>query len=183
MFLDKEGWQEVYDMFDGTMPLCLGRECLDKCCKPRELSRVSGEKVQFYTSFLDEGELALQSSLFPGFADLGINVTVINDVLGKDGNPDLGAFVTNCINADGSCKMSGRKQFHCRFHPFRLHENEMIAPRCPQAVRMIENCLTGYEFLGVIFRIRSRLGFTDNFEWFGNLGRVRAFLLSGQVQR
>lgn len=49
-------WAQIYEIFDGTMSKCLGRNCPNSCCRSRSIRLVDGGLSSYNTALYDESE-------------------------------------------------------------------------------------------------------------------------------
>lgn len=150
-------WPEIYEMFDGTMNACPGKNCKTPCCPPKRVGmETSGFISCFNTTLYDRSELAFFKLLVPNWAELEI---VFDEVRTRSfkGNSAPLILMNGCLGPDG-CKLPREKPLACRVYPFYFSTEDPLSCRCPVA-RDIARSLTVRR---PILEVRRALGFTDD---------------------
>lgn len=156
-------WEEVYEIYDGTMAHCLGGNCSKSCCGEKLVSDWGKPRVTYVTSFANREEYLFQQSLNPSFEDLRIDVIRADTT--QDRGIQISYLVNRCLDTDGSCKLEGRKPLVCRLFPFNLNSMPPISLNCPNAREIILD----REVVEKILEVRRRLVYPNEELWRENV--------------
>jgi hypothetical protein len=109
-------YDDIYSVFDGNMPGCLGENCPNSCCKEKTAINLHGDPVTYRASLLDQNEYDHQRKLDerdPLLQSIDVALKCITDISGV-----TAYIVQNCLGTTG-CKLaqSGRKPAMCRMAP------------------------------------------------------------------